>query len=234
MKTREPKKMRFDEIADGGKEAYRQEAKAAFVGDVVNSADLLDVGCWTGDFASLAASRARSVTGLDIEPRALEVARGKVPRASFVEGSVLDLPFEEAIFDVVTFFDVLEHLPVDSEARALREISRVTRPGGCLALGTPSKNVRSCIMDPAWLIAGHRHYRLRDVSAMMEEAGFVVTEARVCGGWLVVADYMALYLWKYLAHRPMPGSESYRRSYVRRAAVSGFVSLCVLGRKADR
>jgi ubiquinone/menaquinone biosynthesis C-methylase UbiE len=44
-----------------------------------------------------------------------------------VAGSVLSMPFEDAAFDVVACFEVLEHLPYDDFPKALEELSRVSR-----------------------------------------------------------------------------------------------------------
>lgn len=226
---RNPKKMRFDEVSDSGGDFYRQEAKAAHIRGILNCADVLNVGCWTGDFEAMILSRARTVTGIDIEPRALDVARRNVPGARFVQGSVLDLPFDTGAFDIVTFFDVVEHLPVGTETQAFSEIARVLKPGGYLAVETPFWDIRSRMMDPAYLVAGHRHYRLDVLSQMISTAGFCIERSEVCGGWIVIADYLALYTWKHIFRRPMPGSSKYQRLYVNNATTPGFVNLCLLG-----
>ena len=51
-------------------------------------------------------------------------------------GDACRLPFADAVFDVVTLFDVLEH--IDDDALAAREAQRVTRPGGWLLVSTPN------------------------------------------------------------------------------------------------
>jgi SAM-dependent methyltransferase len=57
-----------------------------------------------------------------------------------VVADATDLPFPDASFDVVTFFDVLEHIPDD--ARAVAEALRVLRPGGFALVTTPSQHWR--------------------------------------------------------------------------------------------
>lgn len=93
---------------------------------------VLDVGCGTGaitgELAELAAGK---VIGVDIDDSKLERAReafGHVGGLEFRHGDAQDLPFPDDTFDLVTFTIVLVYVP-DKE-RALREMARVTRPGG--------------------------------------------------------------------------------------------------------
>ena len=98
---------------------------------------VLDACCGTGDL-TLACARAgaREVVGLDFSERMLERARGKtqVPGCylEWVQGDVLSMPFEEASFDAATVgFGVRN---VENLDGSLRELRRVLRPGGRLAI----------------------------------------------------------------------------------------------------
>ena len=94
---------------------------------------VLDAACGTGDFAvaDLRAGAAR-VVGLDFSPRMLERARRKAPQVEWVEGDLLALPFGEAAFDAATVGFGVRNV-ADLEL-ALRELRRVLRPGGRLAI----------------------------------------------------------------------------------------------------
>jgi SAM-dependent methyltransferase len=73
----------------------------------------------------------------------LNFVLGKEQPASaefFVCGTATDLPFDDASFDIVTLFDVLEHVPDD--ASAAKEALRVVRPGGHILVSTPEANWR--------------------------------------------------------------------------------------------
>ena len=102
--------------------------------EVVRPGDrVLDAACGTGDLA-LADHRAGAleVTGLDFSTRMLERARLKAPGIRFVEGDMLALPFEDGAFDSATVgFGVRN---VSDLGLALRELRRVLRPGGRLAI----------------------------------------------------------------------------------------------------
>jgi SAM-dependent methyltransferase len=89
---------------------------------------VLDLGCGTGNVALLAARAGVVVTGVDPAQRLVEVARERVPAATFVVGSAEDLPFDDAAFDVViSVFGVV--FAADADA-ALSELVRVLAPGG--------------------------------------------------------------------------------------------------------
>jgi SAM-dependent methyltransferase len=94
---------------------------------------LLDVGCAYGRFLREAA-REYSCAGCDVSQHAVEVASRRLPGVPIFRCDVLGLP-PAGRYDVVTCFDVLEHVP-DLD-RALAHLRRVLRPGGVLALAVP-------------------------------------------------------------------------------------------------
>lgn len=93
---------------------------------------VVDLGCGTGNAALIAASLGAQVIGVDAAPRLLEVARERARTQGVVldlrEGDLLALPVDEAAADVV--LSVFGVIFAPDPARALREISRVLRPGG--------------------------------------------------------------------------------------------------------
>lgn len=104
--------------------------------------DVLDVGCNTGYGTMRFTTVARRVVGVDVSPRAIEAAqhRAEAGRPEFVLGGGLDLPVPDHAFDLVTSFQVLEHVP--DPIAFLRELARVTRPGGQIILATPNAATR--------------------------------------------------------------------------------------------
>lgn len=93
---------------------------------------VLEAGCGIGtDGAEFAAAGAH-YTGLDASPTALGVARRRFELedldGNFVQGSVTQLPFRDASFDLVFSHGVIHH--VEDTAAAVREFYRILRPGG--------------------------------------------------------------------------------------------------------
>jgi demethylmenaquinone methyltransferase/2-methoxy-6-polyprenyl-1,4-benzoquinol methylase len=94
---------------------------------------VLDACCGTGDLAVAALhAGAGAVVGLDFAERMLERARMKEPAVEWVQGDVLALPFEDASFDAATVGFGVRNVE-DLEA-GVRELRRVLRPGGRLAI----------------------------------------------------------------------------------------------------
>jgi ubiquinone/menaquinone biosynthesis C-methylase UbiE len=100
---------------------------------------VLDVACGTGVVTRLAAQRVGStgcVAGLDLNPDMLAVARslplGPGATITWLEGTVLALPFRDDVFDVVVCQLGLQFFP--DRPAALREMLRVLQPGGRAAL----------------------------------------------------------------------------------------------------
>jgi demethylmenaquinone methyltransferase/2-methoxy-6-polyprenyl-1,4-benzoquinol methylase len=93
---------------------------------------VLDACCGTGDLALAAQAQGGKVTGLDFSEGMLERARRKSSDVEWIRADLLRLPFQDAAFDAVTVgFGVRN---VEDLDRALRELRRVLKPGGRLAI----------------------------------------------------------------------------------------------------
>ena len=98
---------------------------------------LLDGGCGTGLFTKRAVERGAKVTSLDIAPKLVELTIKKCPTAKGVEGSLLELPFDDNTFDFVISSDVIEHTP--DPLAAVKELIRVLKPGGKICITVPNR-----------------------------------------------------------------------------------------------
>jgi ubiquinone/menaquinone biosynthesis C-methylase UbiE len=93
---------------------------------------VLDVACGTGVLAREAAGRGAPVTGLDRNEGMLATARRMAPAVEWKAGRAEQLPFPDAGFDaVVSQFGLMFF---DDRAQAVREMRRVLKPGGRLAV----------------------------------------------------------------------------------------------------
>ena len=94
---------------------------------------VLDVATGTGLVAEALLARGFRVTGLDQSPEMLARARDRFDGGvELVEASAEALPFGDASFDHLTFTYLLRY--VDDPAATLRELARVVRPGGTVAM----------------------------------------------------------------------------------------------------
>src|SRR6187455_2702848 len=99
-------------------------AEASRAGADLGPYRLLDVGCGEMPYLSLFEPHLREVVGMDTWDN---------PRAS-LRGVIESIPADDASFDVVLCAQVLEH--VDDPAQGVRELARITRPGGRVLLST--------------------------------------------------------------------------------------------------
>ena len=120
----------YDHGRDRGYHALVDELELAAVEPYARGRRVLEAGCGTGLLLSRIDCVAEEAVGVDLSRGMLQHARSR--GLSVVQGSVTALPFDDASFDTVCSFKVLAHVP-DIDA-ALRELSRVTRPGGHLVL----------------------------------------------------------------------------------------------------
>jgi SAM-dependent methyltransferase len=99
---------------------------------------LLDVGCGTGDFLAVMRSyRGWEVRGL--EPHGGAVARAREKYGLAVDHAYLDdVPYAPGTFDVVTMWDVLEHVP--RPLHSLRHLRDALRPDGVVIIGLPNRD----------------------------------------------------------------------------------------------
>jgi ubiquinone/menaquinone biosynthesis C-methylase UbiE len=103
---------------------------------------VLEVACGRGGFVRELACGGAHVTGCDFSFSALRIAQTRIfetgggVNAWLVHGDALRLPFANASFDVIVSCETIEHLP--DAPSAIREMSRVTAPGGRLLLTTPN------------------------------------------------------------------------------------------------
>lgn len=99
-----------------------------FLAHSASDAAILDAGCGEGVLVEKYHAAGRNITGLD-----LNVENGLVR-----QGDILNMPFEDACFDIVLFLDVLEHLGVQQHPAALQELSRVLKHDGTLVMSVPN------------------------------------------------------------------------------------------------
>jgi SAM-dependent methyltransferase len=112
----------------------------AMAQSLVDGRRVLDFGSGEGYGTAALASRAASVTGVDIDPEAVAHARTKyetVLNVSFEAITDNRLPYSDGSFDVITCFEVIEHVP-DPNA-VIEEIARLLSTDGVLLISTPNK-----------------------------------------------------------------------------------------------
>lgn len=117
----------------------------------------LDVGCF--DAYWLSTQDAKNKYGLDINIKA------EYQSVNYIKESVLNMLFEENKFNQVFAFDVIEHIPKDTETQFLSELIKVTKRGGEIIFTVPSKNIK--IFPPFltnWVSRKWGHFKYNGLS----------------------------------------------------------------------
>ncbi|MGB9480056.1 MAG: class I SAM-dependent methyltransferase [Candidatus Acidiferrum sp.] len=110
---------------------FRKEALAPFK----QSGALLDLGCSSGSFLEFMGRESWKLYGVEMSAKSAKAAEAKCGAQVFV-GSILDAPFPAESFDVVTCFDVLEHL--HEPRRVMARVSEWLKPGGIFYVLVPN------------------------------------------------------------------------------------------------
>lgn len=140
------------------------------------SPSLLDIGCGTGSFLFHCERKFgfAKLHGLEYDDRLVEQAIKNLSRAKISQGNAEKLPYEDYSFDVVTSFQVIEH--VSEPSVMLSEIKRILKPDGILLLTTPNlQGLGRRIHGSNWTGFRSDHISLKDASdwnMIIAENGF--------------------------------------------------------------
>lgn len=140
---------------------------------------LLDIGCGTGYFLAAARRAGYRVSGLDLSRPQLELARRLFGLADLHATTLTDYARSTTpgSFDVVTAFQVLEH--VADPVGFIRDARTLLVPGGCLALGVPNWRVWRILRE--WLDHPPHHltrWSRMSLTGALERGGFEVVRLR--------------------------------------------------------
>ncbi len=138
-----------------------------------HSGNLLDVGTATGYFLEIAKKRNWNVAGVEISHFAAEKARAKGLEVTI--GTLGDLSVQNEYFNVITFWDVLEHFP-DPKSQLLLA-HNIIKKGGIVAVNTPDAgSFFAKILGKHWhLLVPPEHlviFNQKNLSLLLKSCGF--------------------------------------------------------------
>ncbi len=157
---------------------------------------VLDIGCGEGKFLAVARRKGFDVYGIDLDPRAVELARTLRNLRNVRAGDWEELAQVHGWnnFDGITLFDVLEHLA--TPLRTLQTISGLLRPGGIICITVPRLDRYPRLFDPQADRPPH-HLTLwteRALTILLGRAGF--GEVRVVKRPVMVEDFLLHTMWR--------------------------------------
>ena len=165
---------------------------------------VLEIGCGIGWFALYSAKKnVGHYVGIEHQRNNLFAAENNIfdSRIDFQEASALELPYPDQSFDTLVIFDVIEHLPIDSEPQLFNEMFRVLKEGGGIFLSTPYASKISMVTDPAYWLIGHRHYSIKKLIQFGSDAGLLTKSVQIKGRLYEIVDLFNLYISKWIFRR---------------------------------
>jgi SAM-dependent methyltransferase len=191
----------YDDINEGTYSYFRRFIDGLRLSDLASGSHVLDFCARTGNGTAyfFENDKVGSAVCADVSDRMGQICVERLRQSGlqdFVWQKILDyvFPFDDEVFDAVLCFETVEHFP--DPARLIREIGRLTRPGGSLILTTPN-----VLWEPVHALAAifkfhhsegpHRFVRLGNLQSMIVDAGFeienVETTVFIPGGprWLI-------------------------------------------------
>ena len=144
----------------------------------------LDFACGTGRITQVVAPLAEQIVGVDVASSMLEVARAKVPMASFVQVDLTTEAPDLGTFDLITSFRFLGNAQDQVRTAALRALNALQPTGGLLVVNN-HRNPHSLANIVARVRGGREpleltHARLR---GLLRRSGYAIRDARPIGAW---------------------------------------------------
>jgi SAM-dependent methyltransferase len=163
----------------------------------IRDARLLDCGCGTGANVELLGQFGRA-WGFDLSEAGVRIGR-ELGRTRLVRASVVAAPFPGETFHVVTSFDVLYSLEEADERAAVREMYRLTRPGGYVVVNVAAMNLLRG--DHSVLSREVRRYDRPGLRHLLTNAGFTIERLTYTNAtlFLPLAAVRAFQRWRGLA-----------------------------------
>ena len=165
---------------------------------------ILDIGCGYGWFElNTLNHNPQAIHACEISDEDLETIKNNVhdKKIKISVADATDLKFNKDMFDTVVCWEVIEHIPSNTEEKFFSEVNKVLKKGGSFYLSTPYDSILSKIFDPAYFLQNHRHYSIKKLAQYGEAHGFVIEKIRIFGGYWLLLDILNMYFSKWILRR---------------------------------
>ena len=170
----------------------------------IKNKEILDIGCGFGWCEVNCLQRGvKKITGIEISRELLEETKDffKDKRAHFEIADGLNLRFQNNSFDTVFCWEIIEHIPKNSENKMFKEVNRVLKKDGTFYLSTQYDLFLAKIFDPAWWLIGHRHYSFKQLEKFGKNNSLKVVDYRIKGRWWFILFILNMYFAKWVFKR---------------------------------
>lgn len=174
----------YDRIANDYTEDHKNDTWSLamverFIQLLPKRARVLDAGCGPGWETRRFVKAGFRVTGIDLSPKLIALAKRHAPRGRFIVGDMRSLPFTAGTFDGICAKASLLHLLRRDVSRVLESFHRVLSRGGLLLVAVKEGRGSEVAVDRAY---GYRYERpftyfgYRELVRMLEQSGFRIRE----------------------------------------------------------
>jgi ubiquinone/menaquinone biosynthesis C-methylase UbiE len=159
---------------------------------------VLEVGCGTGTNLALFAEAGCEVSGMDLSPSMLDLAKKKLGSSADLRlGDASDMGFEDGSFDMAVAFLTLHEMPTAVRSPVVAEMARVTKRDGRLVLvdfhhgpySFPKGWIYRAVIVPIEIAAGREHFRnhrdflrRKGLPGLIRGASLSVERQKILGG----------------------------------------------------
>ena len=157
MTNRNTVREAYDELAEAyasvrSENGQDMDILAEFLEPLPSEATILDAGCGQGTPVFRELDDVATAVGLDLSRAQLQLTTENVPGGRLVQGDLSHLPVADGVFDAVTAYHTLIHVPLDAHQTVITEFARALRPGGRLLLTESPAEWTGA--NPDWLDTG--------------------------------------------------------------------------------
>jgi 2-polyprenyl-3-methyl-5-hydroxy-6-metoxy-1,4-benzoquinol methylase len=188
-----------DYLADEEKIRKTFKKRLRRIEDYKKKGNILDLGCATGFFLDEAKKRGFRVNGVELSAFAASYANTKL-KISVKNSDILSASFKPKSFDVITMWDVIEHIPNPQET--LKKIYSWLKDDGVLVFATPDVgSIPARLTGYRWI--GYKlsdehlsYFSLETLTKLLEKAGFTIQESHHLGKFVsynLFSDRIGIY-----------------------------------------
>ncbi len=145
-----------------------------------NSGKILDIGSAFGYFMDKAVERGFDAYGVELSNFSSAIAKKRFGSKVF-NGKLENARFPDGYFDIITMFDLIEHIPEPVEF--MKEVKRIIKPGGFIAITTPDTS------SPSFKLLGYgqwfhwkfehlSYFNKKSIKELSKQTGFSLVEKK--------------------------------------------------------
>ena len=137
-------------------------------------AAVLDIGCGAGVPVAKTLAERHKVTGIDLSPEMVRLARCNIPTGSFICADIMSVSLPPLSFDAAVSFYSVFHLPREEHSELFKKVHQWLKPGGYLLCTLAWSNEEAYLEDFHGTTMYWSNYGLEEYLEMLAGAGFEV------------------------------------------------------------